>query len=395
DRSISWDTNSAEIIAELPAGINSNFDVHWHPKLPGVISASLFHGKVGIYNIEACARYIVETLKAPKWHQRKAGVLFGFGGKLVAFHTIGPSYKASEVDVHDLVTEHSIGSSSSEFEAAMRNAQLTRFREAVTVTIQNAIVVALSGPAGDVMRRNDEGTSMGRQPQFTRMTKIEFSKFGGDDVRGWLYKCKQFFEIDHVSDPHKVQLASIHLYDTTILWHRQFVKLMSESASWNSFKEVIMQRFDLVHDYSNDNVIDHDEEVVHEEVTGEVIEFTPQISLNALNGVESFQTLRVTGHVGKQDLHILIDTGKGIPNSIASLLTHFHDVFAIPTSLPPMREYDYKIVLKKGTEPIFSKPYRHPPAQKDAFDIMVKELLESGVIRPSQSPFSSPVVMVK
>nr|GFA57768.1 hypothetical protein [Tanacetum cinerariifolium] len=80
----------------------------------------------------------------------------------------------------------------------------------------------------------------------------------------------------------------------------------------------------LIHDYSNESVIDHDEEVVHEEVTGEVIEFTPQISLNALNGVESFQTLRVTGH----------------------------------------------IVLKKGTEPIFSRPYRHPPAQKDAIEIM-------------------------
>nr|GEZ23937.1 hypothetical protein [Tanacetum cinerariifolium] len=58
------------------------------------------------------------------------------------------------------------------------DAQLTRFREEVTVTIHNAIVVALSGPAGDVMRRNDEGTSRGTQPQFTRMTKIEFPKFG-------------------------------------------------------------------------------------------------------------------------------------------------------------------------------------------------------------------------
>ncbi|PWA39647.1 WD40/YVTN repeat-like-containing domain, Ancestral coatomer element 1, Sec16/Sec31 [Artemisia annua] len=126
DRTILWDTNSAEIVSELPAGTNSNFDVHWHPKLPGVISASSFHGKIGIYNIEvrlACARYSVgedsETLKAPKWHQRKAGVSYGFGGKLVAFHITGPISKASEVDVHDLVTEHSIGSSSSEFEAAM------------------------------------------------------------------------------------------------------------------------------------------------------------------------------------------------------------------------------------------------------------------------------------
>ncbi|GJX17530.1 transport protein Sec31 homolog B-like protein isoform X2 [Tanacetum coccineum] len=106
---------NSQIVAELPAGTNSNFDVHWHPKLPG-----------------ACARYSVgedsETLKAPKWHQRKAGVSFGFGGKLVAFHTTGPSSRASEVDVHGLVTEHSIGSSSSEFEAAMHSGDRSLLR---------------------------------------------------------------------------------------------------------------------------------------------------------------------------------------------------------------------------------------------------------------------------
>lgn len=48
-----------------------------------------------------------------------------------------------------------------------------------------------------------------------------------------------------------------------------------------------------------------------------------------------------------------------------------------------------------NTPPVNVRPYRHPPNQKDAIEAMVKELLESGVIRPSQSPFSSPIVMVK
>ncbi|GKD98987.1 hypothetical protein Tco_1382884 [Tanacetum coccineum] len=65
---------------------------------------------------------------------------------------------------------------------------------------------------------------------------------------------------------------------------------------------------------------------------------------------------------------IQIQGKKCIPTSIATLLTHFDDVFAVPTSLPPMRECDHKIVLKKGTEPIFSRPYRHPPTQKDAIE---------------------------
>ncbi|GKG21594.1 hypothetical protein Tco_0384189, partial [Tanacetum coccineum] len=66
----------------------------------------------------------------------------------------------------------------------------------------------------------------------------------------------------------------------------------------------------VVDTYYDDNALGPGEEVVNEEVIREIIEFTPQISLHALNGVESFQTMRVTGHMGKQDLHILIDTGR-------------------------------------------------------------------------------------
>lgn len=42
----------AKIVCELPSGTNWNFDVHWYNKIPGVISASSFDGKIGIYNVE-------------------------------------------------------------------------------------------------------------------------------------------------------------------------------------------------------------------------------------------------------------------------------------------------------------------------------------------------------
>ncbi|KAI3681295.1 hypothetical protein L6452_36085 [Arctium lappa] len=135
NRTICWDTGSAEIVSELPAGTNWNFDVHWYPKIPGVISASSYDGKVGIYNIEACARYgigesylVSAPLRAPKWYQRKAGVTFGFGGKLVSFHSTGSSPGRSEVNVWDLVTEHNLVSTSSEFEAAMKSGERSSLR---------------------------------------------------------------------------------------------------------------------------------------------------------------------------------------------------------------------------------------------------------------------------
>nr|GEU90355.1 transposon Ty3-I Gag-Pol polyprotein [Tanacetum cinerariifolium] len=43
----------------------------------------------------------------------------------------------------------------------------------------------------------------------------------------------------------------------------------------------------------------------------------------------------------------------------------------------------------------FFNLYRHLPNHKDAVELMVKELLDSGVIRNSKSSFSSPIVMVK
>ncbi|KAK7324231.1 hypothetical protein VNO77_27760 [Canavalia gladiata] len=51
-------------------------------------------------------------LRALKWYERPVGVSFGFGGKFVSFHprasVAGPSARALEVYVHNLVTEHGL-----------------------------------------------------------------------------------------------------------------------------------------------------------------------------------------------------------------------------------------------------------------------------------------------
>nr|GEU88099.1 hypothetical protein [Tanacetum cinerariifolium] len=71
--------------------------------------------------------------------------------------------------------------------------------------------------------------------QFTRVTKIEFPKFGGDDVKGWMYKREQFFKVDNVPDEQKVPLISIHLFDIALMWHRQFMRLLgSDIVPWQA-----------------------------------------------------------------------------------------------------------------------------------------------------------------
>ncbi|GKB15562.1 putative nucleotidyltransferase, ribonuclease H [Tanacetum coccineum] len=89
----------------------------------------------------------------------------------------------------------------------------------------------------------------------------------------------------------------------------------------------------------------------------------------------------------------------GIPGQqnpqIQTLLNTFPLVFENPKKLPPIRSHGHTIPLLPNTTPINIRPYKHPPNQKDAIELMVKELMESGLIRDSQSSFSSPIVMVK
>ena len=52
--------------------------------------------------------------------------------------------------------------------------------------------------------------------------------------------------------------------------------------------------------------------------------------------------------------------------------------------------------IDTGTnQPTSQHPYRRSPKEKGVIEEMVLELLEAGVIRPSESPFAAPVVVVK
>ncbi|PWA85031.1 Retrotransposon gag protein [Artemisia annua] len=57
------------------------------------------------------------------------------------------------------------------------------------------------------------GGIVGNPNQYSsRLTKIEFSIFDGEDLKPWLYKVEQFFQLDQVKENVKVPLASIHMY---------------------------------------------------------------------------------------------------------------------------------------------------------------------------------------
>ncbi|GKC56058.1 reverse transcriptase [Tanacetum coccineum] len=412
---------------------------------------------------------------------------------------------------------------------------------------------------------------------YGRLAKIEFPKFSGDDVKGWIYRCNQFFKIDGIKERDKIQLASMHVYDKALIWHQQFCKRFGEDYPWELYPKEAIKRMDLsekhaislflgglkmeisahirmftmytlndvyyiakmqeqtivamksryghvlntpkpvssmftkpITAYQRPNVgnsvvpnagsmssakyfLGHSLEVViegNEDVGEEVFEectnelFTqgspndfvqdvsPQILIHALSGITSHRTMRIRGYVGKQMVHILIYCGSthnftdvqtakrigckmqricplkmdvadggcemvlgvqwlatlgdikfnfqkltmefdyenskvllreeskhGIAKHpckvVEGILAEYADVFSMPNTLPPKRSHDHHIPLLPNTPPINIRPYMHPPNRKDAIELMVKELLDSGGIRPSQSLLSSPIVMEK
>ncbi|XP_076944632.1 uncharacterized protein LOC143615379 [Bidens hawaiensis] len=80
---------------------------------------------------------------------------------------------------------------------------------------------------------------------------------------------------------------------------------------------------------------------------------------------------------------------------LTQLLQFFPILFETPHSLPPSRPHDHQIPLLTDTKPVNVRPYRYPHFQKQIVSQLISEMLRDGVIRPRQSPFSSPVLLVK
>jgi len=77
------------------------------------------------------------------------------------------------------------------------------------------------------------------------------------------------------------------------------------------------------------------------------------------------------------------------------LLQQHAVVFTEPTGLPPARAYDHRIHLLPGTAPVAVRPYRYPQLQKDELERQCAAMLTQGIIRPTTSPFSAPVLLVR
>jgi hypothetical protein len=122
--------------------------------------------------------------------------------------------------------------------------------------------------------------------------------------------------------------------------------------------------------------------------------------------------VRECEHILAQEIHQLIQqravaqvvhlcpvgdayTETSLPHEIEQLLAEHAECFETPTSLPPHQQFDHTIELMPGVQPVNVQPYCYSPQQKDEIERQIKDMIRQGIIKTSQSPFASPVLLVK
>ncbi|XP_017233152.1 uncharacterized protein LOC108207202 [Daucus carota subsp. sativus] len=92
----------------------------------------------------------------------------------------------------------------------------------------------------------------------------------------------------------------------------------------------------------------------------------------------------------KEKVCVAAESLEKFPGQKPDILQRFSKVFEVPVGLPPNRKVDHEIPLQQGSQLFKMKPYKYPHSQKIEIETQVQQMLDSGTIKPSNSPFASP-----
>ncbi|GJU56553.1 hypothetical protein Tco_1230267 [Tanacetum coccineum] len=125
-----------------------------------------------------------------------------------------------------------VNSNSVENQLASMMIVITRLIESV-IALENKIN---HGEGTSQRRENLGGQNFQTWNHFGRLIKVEFPKFDGDDVQGWLYIVNKLFEIDQ-----EIRLISMHVFDRALNWHKQIMKRFGEIVTWDVYETQVYQ----------------------------------------------------------------------------------------------------------------------------------------------------------
>nr|GEW55164.1 hypothetical protein [Tanacetum cinerariifolium] len=101
----------------------------------------------------------------------------------------------------------------------------------------------------ELVTMNQGGNGNGRNQnhnQFTRMTKVEFPKFSGDDVKGWIFRCEQFLSIDEILENQK-RFGTV--FDDPLSEIRK-VKYQTNAKEYQDAFDTLLSRVDISEEHA-------------------------------------------------------------------------------------------------------------------------------------------------
>jgi hypothetical protein len=96
-----------------------------------------------------------------------------------------------------------------------------------------------------------------------------------------------------------------------------------------------------------------------------------------------------------EQLNTMVNSTETVDAWVEQLLEEFKDVFQDPPGLPPVRNVAHVAPLIPGSRPPYRRNYRMTELERGELKKQLAELLRKGLIRPSVSPFGSPVIFVR
>jgi len=190
----------------------------------------------------------------------------------------------------------------------------------------------------------------------------------------------------HTRELNKTVLVSLKLNETKEIKFKAFV--MEDMRFPLIIGNDVMQTFDVIIDYKRQIVILEGVQcpfdLTHETLLADEM-------LNGSIGVITENTL-FTDIYSEQ---INNELSKNEASILADLLKEYNDIFSHNGEIGCVESEACRIQLIDGAKPVKQNPYRTSAYEREFIKKQVEEMLDKGIIRPSTSPWSSNVVLVK
>ncbi|KAM0053973.1 putative nucleotidyltransferase, Ribonuclease H [Helianthus debilis subsp. tardiflorus] len=92
---------------------------------------------------------------------------------------------------------------------------------------------------------NERGGNHSEQ-RLVRTGRLDFPKFNGEEVEGWIIRCNHFFAVDKTPENAKVHYAIINLEGAALEWHQGYVDSQNrdiEDITWEEYSRSAITRF--------------------------------------------------------------------------------------------------------------------------------------------------------